>query len=150
MVLLLQNKIYDAIRKKWVSATPEELVRQYWIQVMVQELHFPINSLVVEKTLKEIPLLALPKRKIPNRRFDLICFHQKETEIKPLMMVEFKATSLSEDVFSQVIGYNFYIQAAFIAIANQTAIKVGWYCKEKNAYQAMDYLPTYQELKQWK
>jgi hypothetical protein len=33
--------IFDEIRKQWVRLTPEEWVRQNFVQYLLQELHYP-------------------------------------------------------------------------------------------------------------
>ena len=50
------KQVYHTIRQKWVAATPEEVVRQTWIQRMVQELKFPKESLLSKENLKCFPI----------------------------------------------------------------------------------------------
>ncbi len=51
--------IMDVIRKKWVRLTPEEWVRQNWIQYLIKTKSYPASLLSVEK---EIRLGELKKR----------------------------------------------------------------------------------------
>ena len=40
--------IFDGIRKKFVALTPEEWVRQNFVQFLKQEKHFPESLMAVE------------------------------------------------------------------------------------------------------
>ena len=42
-------KIFDIVRKKYVSLTPEEWVRQHLLHFMIKERKFPQSLLSVEK-----------------------------------------------------------------------------------------------------
>ncbi|NGX51615.1 MAG: hypothetical protein K1060chlam2_01488 [Chlamydiae bacterium] len=133
---LLSKQLYDSIRKKWIEATPEEIVRQRLLTFMVKELGYPKHSLAIEKSLSEL-VQDLP---VPNRRLDILCF---ETEsLKPLLLIECKAVPIHEKMFAQVMGYNAYIDAPLICLANQESIYLGW----KGREMSQEGLPTYLEL----
>ncbi|MBS1655721.1 MAG: type I restriction enzyme HsdR N-terminal domain-containing protein, partial [Bacteroidetes bacterium] len=51
--------IFDAIRKQWIVLTPEEWVRQNFINYLVKTLNYPVAMIAVEK---EIMLGELKKR----------------------------------------------------------------------------------------
>lgn len=148
MVLLRQSsKLYDSLRKKWVEATPEEKVRQKWIQIMVHELGFPSSMISLEKSLHEASLQGkgIP---LPNRRLDLICYTKNEEgTLAPLLMIEFKATPLHQEAIEQIIRYNTYIGSKYVAVASLGEIMMGTYNPEKNQYHFTKDLPPYQELK---
>jgi hypothetical protein len=61
-------------------------------------------------------------------------------------MVECKAVRLTDKVLQQVIGYNDYVCAYFIAVANSTSIQTGWYDKQKEDYCFVEGLPSFQDL----
>ena len=64
MELYRQNKkIYDPIRKRWVVATSEEIVRQKVLLCLTKNLGYPPQGIVVEKALSELP--HLEKKKCP-------------------------------------------------------------------------------------
>lgn len=100
--------IYDIIRKKYVTLTPEEWVRQHFIHYLIRVKHYPPALIAVEK---EIGLYGL------KRRFDLVCY---DREGKPYLIVECKAASvvLSQSVFDQVFGYNLIMAAPYVAVTN--------------------------------
>jgi len=136
MVLFPQNKrVYDFIRKKWVTATPEEIVRQRLLFFMVKNLGYPEESLTVEKKISEI----VQGSHIPNRRLDILCFNTQT--MRPLLLIECKATAIHERMFTQLIGYNFYIDASFICLANHKTVLLRW--KKGETRRG---IPNYSEL----
>lgn len=143
------HQIYCHIRKIWVAALPEELVRQRLVSHMIHNLGFPPSYLVLEKELRQMPHLIQDQRQFPDRRADLICFgkdiHHKHT-LYPLLLVECKAIKLTSKVFDQVVGYNHFLQAYFIAIVNEHEIKTGWYDQKKKEYVFVNNLPDYMTL----
>ncbi|MBS4169734.1 Uncharacterized protein NEOC95_000448 [Neochlamydia sp. AcF95] len=141
-----KQKIYCAIRKNWLIATPEELVRQQAIQLLIQHLGFPSSCIAVEKELQSLPHMKISTSLLPERRADIICYLPKENSLHPLLLVECKAVPLTSKEILQVIGYNRFIKASFIALINQTEHKLGWFDPELSDYQFVDYLPFYSDL----
>ncbi|MBK7435171.1 MAG: type I restriction enzyme HsdR N-terminal domain-containing protein [Chitinophagaceae bacterium] len=70
--------IFDPIRKQWVVLTPEEWVRQNFLQYLVLVRKFPASLIAVEK---EIRLGELKKR------FDIVIYDQ---QTKPRIIIECK------------------------------------------------------------
>lgn len=114
------REVFDPIRQVWVAATPEEVVRQMWIQRMIGELKFPRELLAVEKELRALPHLQEEKNLLPNRRIDLLSFMNT---IKPLLLIECKQAELTDEALDQVIGYNHYVKAPYVAIVNGSDIR---------------------------
>ena len=143
------QQIYCHLRKMWVTALPEELVRQRLISYMVNQLNFPQSYLVLEKELRQMPHLDGDLQQFPDRRADLICFskdiHPRHT-LYPLLLIECKAVKLTSKVVDQVVGYNHFLQAYFIAIVNSDEIRTGWYDREKKEYTFINTLPDYTSL----
>lgn len=147
--VVLMSPLFCPIRRAWVAAQPEEIVRHKLVSLMVEELGYPLSLLVVEKQLRQIPHLALSKRKFPNRRADLICMgkgiHSKHA-LYPLLLVECKAVPLTDKVLRQVTGYNHHLQSYFVAVANDKEVCVGWYDKQQKEYIFKNGLPHYSDL----
>ncbi len=143
-----ENKqLYCPIRRTWVAALPEEHVRQFFIQHMVGDCHFPQILIAVEKSLKQLPHLhAIDLCKIPDRRADIICFANKEDRLFPLLIVECKAIKLTKRVVNQVASYNRFVRAPFIAIVNLQEIRFGTYDLMKDEYTFIDHLPDFKHL----
>jgi Type I restriction enzyme R protein N terminus (HSDR_N) len=137
------------VRKEWVAATPEELVRQRLIALMINELGFPPSAIALEKALSQIPHVAQALHQPPLRRADIICFAKginPQYDLYPLLLIECKAVKLTPKVINQVASYNHYLQACFVCIANQEEIRTGWFDPETKAYRFVQHLPSYQEL----
>lgn len=142
--------LFCSIRKEWVAALPEEIVRQRVLLHMVEEKGFPASLVAVEQSLRLLPHLStIDRRRVPNRRADIICFTKDlktSSGLHPLLIVECKAIKLAPAIMNQIVGYNHFIGSCFIAIVNQEEMRTGWYDREKKDYSFVDFLPSYQEL----
>ncbi len=77
--------IFDVLRKSWVRLTPEEWVRQNFLQYLVLVKKYPSSLIAVEK---ELMLGELKKR------FDILVY---DFNHRPWMMVECKAMEIALD-----------------------------------------------------
>jgi hypothetical protein len=100
--------IFDELRKQWALLTPEEWVRQNFLQYLVQVKKYPASLIAVEK---EILLNGLKKR------FDMVVYNR---EMQPWMVVECKEMNvpLTQAVLDQVIRYNMVLQSFCLVITN--------------------------------
>lgn len=145
----MEEKVYCLIRKQHVAALPEEKIRQRLISLMIEALGFPFPYLAIEKNLKQMPHLQLTSQKIPNRRADLICYSKDIHPVHslyPLLLVECKAVPLKDAVIQQVVSYNQFLKAYFIAVANEKEVKTGWFDHQKKRYVFVEGMPCYQDL----
>jgi len=105
-----ENKqlIFDRIRKKYVVLTPEEWVRQNFIEYLIFEKNYPISIIAVEKQLIINGL---------NKRFDILIFN---TDGSSKIIVECKAPSvkITQDTFDQIARYNLKLNADFLIVTN--------------------------------
>jgi len=99
--------IFDEGRKKWVRLTPEEWVRQNFLQYLVQVKNVHLSLIAIEK---EVQLADVKKR------CDIVVYK----EHKPWMIVECKEMNvpLSEVVLAQVIRYNMALPVEYLVISN--------------------------------
>ena len=99
--------IFDEIRKKWIQITPEEWVRQNFIQWLMQRKQVPAALIAVEK---EIKLGELKKR------CDIVVY---KTAI-PWMIVECKEmeVAIDEAVMKQILNYNISLRVPYLIITN--------------------------------
>lgn len=104
--------IFDEIRKRWVVLTPEEWVRQNFLQYLIQVKCYPASLIAIEK---EIQLADLRKR------FDIVVYNKDH---KPFMIIECKEMNVALDnkVLDQVLRYNINLQVDYLVITN------GSYC----------------------
>lgn len=136
------------IRKIAVSALPEEKVRVWLLHELIYRLGYPSSSIAVEKDLSLIPHLRL-RNDLPRRRADIICFakgiHPNES-LYPLLLIECKAVKLTPRMVNQVIGYNYYLQAPFLALVNHEEMRMGWMESENQSYRFIPHLLPYKDL----
>ncbi len=127
-----QPYIFDSIRKKWVVLTPEEWVRQNFIQYLIVEKKYPKNNIAVEKKVKTFET---------NSRFDLVVY---DDEQKPLLIVECKSQKIQLDqaVVQQVLNYQSIIQSKYLMVTNGDLV-VGWLLGEK--VQQLKEIPLYED-----
>ena len=100
--------IFDEHRKIWVRLTPEEWVRQNFLQYLVKVRLYPVSLIAVEK---EIRLATLKKR------FDVLVYNSKH---EPWMMIECKSMEIIIDqkVMDQLLRYNMSVPVPFLVITN--------------------------------
>ncbi|GGH58188.1 hypothetical protein HNQ91_000374 [Filimonas zeae] len=99
--------IFDEVRCKWVRLTPEEWVRQNFIQYLVQVKGYPTSIMAVEKTIKLGEL---------KKRCDIVVYRQS----KPWMIIECKETDvpLNDAVAAQIFRYNITLDVDYLVVTN--------------------------------
>ncbi len=102
-----KDQLFDPFRKRWVILTPEEWVRQNFLQLLVQKHQVPASLIAIEKEIKWGET---------KKRFDILVY--KDT--KPWLIVECKEMNvpLSESVLRQVLHYNSKLETQYIVITN--------------------------------
>ena len=100
--------IFDGIRKKYIVLTPEEWVRQHFINYLVTEKKYPRSLIRVEGGLVFNEL---------RKRSDIVVYDRNGL---PWMIVECKAPSLqvSEATLAQASVYNSTLRAEYLCVTN--------------------------------
>src|SRR5689334_12958722 len=100
--------IFDGIRRKYLVLTPEEWVRQHFIQYLIQHLHYPKGLISPERGVIYNSLA---------KRTDICVF---DTTGKVCMLVECKASSvkINEATIRQATTYNQNIRAKYVVLTN--------------------------------
>ena len=100
--------VWDHIRRRWVTLTPEEWVRQHFSHWMTEQLGYPSARLGHEISLKQNGM---------QRRADAVFYGQ---DGRPLVIMEFKAPhiSISQKTFDQICRYNLVMQVPYLIISN--------------------------------
>jgi hypothetical protein len=104
--------IFDGIRKRWVTLTTEECVRQNIISYLLIEKKYPAKLFAIEK---EIRLGELKKR------CDVVIY---DKNMQPWMIIECKEmrVSLNVKVLEQTLRYHSSVPVPYLVITN------GSYC----------------------
>jgi hypothetical protein len=128
--------IFDEIRKKQIMLTPEEWVRQHFVQYLINSKGYPKTLIKLEGGLK---LHGMQKRS------DIVVFNPQGQKI---LMVECKAPDVTIDqkVFDQIARYNITHKVKLLAVTNGLQ---HYYCTidfNKHTYQFMAQLPMYSSL----
>lgn len=129
-------QIYDRLRRKFVALTPEEWVRQHFVEFIITHKGFP-QSLIAN----EIGITLNNTR----RRCDTVVYDNTAT---PLVIIEYKAPSveISQATFDQIVRYNMVLQAKYLIVSNG----LNHYCCSidytNQTYQFLKEIPSYSEL----
>jgi len=125
--------VFDTIRRKWLIAGPEELVRQLLVHYLLLEKGYSKGLIGIEKGLVVNGL---------ERRCDLLTY---DSEFTPFLLIECKAPKIKVDdkVFRQIAQYNMMLQVPYLAVTNGI---VTYCCKmdyEQRSFTFLDGLPEH-------
>lgn len=128
--------IFDRLRKQFVRLTPEELVRQQFINFLIEQKKFPEGLLANEVCIE----LANTKKRCDTVLYD--------KSLNPILLIEFKAPSIpiTQNTFDQIIRYNMILHVPWLIISNG----MEHYCCsvnfETNTYEFEKEIPDYHLL----
>jgi hypothetical protein len=126
------RQIYDAFRKKWVSLTPEEWVRQHMLHFIHVHCAYPANKIAVEHSIIVNGL---------KKRADILVYNRK---LEPWLLIECKNTTvlLNQEVMDQMLRYNLKLNVPFMAMTNGNGLFI---LKNQNGKaELLDILPVYE------
>jgi len=133
--------IFDPIRKKLIKLTPEELVRQQFVQYLIKEKQVPKEMIEIEVPLSYFKLNS-------RSRADIIVYALDKDERVPILIVECKANKvlLTDHVFNQVYRYEDLLLSNTIAVTNGIDLVVESWNEETERYDQVNGLPYYKDL----
>ena len=126
--------IFDEVRKQWLVLTPEEWVRQNFLQYLIQVKKYPASLMAIEKEVKLDEL---------RMRADIVVYNKSA---KPWMIVECKEMNikLDEKVLGQILRYHLSLSVSFLVITN------GTFCfgfeKANDIFSEINIFPAYPNL----
>jgi hypothetical protein len=128
--------LFDIIRKKNIVLTPEEWVRQHFVQYLIHQKHYPKTLIKLEGGLRLHGM---------SKRTDIVVFNPLGEKI---LLVECKAPAVAIDqkVFDQVARYNITHKVALLAVSNGLQ---HYYCRIdviNREYNFIEDLPDYGEI----
>jgi len=96
------------IRKKLLILSPEEWVRQHVLHFLMQQKHYPLSRLSVEKSIRYNGLI---------KRWDIVAY---DVDFKPKVLVECKQATIkiSIETLLQAASYQKIIQSENILLTN--------------------------------
>lgn len=103
-----QSEVFDIVRMKYVSLTPEEWVRQHFVNYLLVYKGYPKSLLTVEHPVIFNNL---------QQRADIVSFNRQG---KPVLVVECKSPSveLTREVYAQAARYNLTLKANHLVVTN--------------------------------
>lgn len=129
-------EIFDLLRKKYITLTPEEWVRQHFVHYLINEKNYP-SSLMANET--AIKLNSL------NKRCDTVVYNR---ELNPVVICEYKNPNIeiTQEVFDQIVRYNIVLRVSFLIVSNGIT---HYCCKmdyEHNTYEYLTEIPSYSDI----
>lgn len=128
--------IFDPLRSRYVALTPEEWVRQHFVNFLLTEKGYPQNLVGNEISIR---------LNNTQKRCDTIVY---DRFLSPLAIIEYKAPSVqvTKTTFDQIARYNMALQVRYLLISNG----LSHYCCRID-YETQDYaflkdIPFYNEL----
>ena len=126
--------VWDPLRKTEITATPEEQVRQWFINELRDTFRVPVHMMMSEVGFKF-------GRK--QYRADILIY---DREGNPLCIVECKRPSveITSCVVEQAMRYNAVLSVRFIIITNGNNTYL--YSRDGEKFVPMDHIPVYDEM----
>lgn len=130
-------EIFDPLRRKYIALTPEEWVRQHFVNYLINYKNYPASLMANEAGIKLNSL---------TRRCDTVVYNN---QLVPLMIVEYKESKvqITQNVFDQVVRYNTVLKVPYIVVSNGI---LHYCCRMNYEDQSFEYLtdiPEYQSLR---
>lgn len=128
--------VFDKLRGKYVTLTPEEWVRQHFVNYLVTEKKYP-GALIANE--KQIELNGQKKR------CDTVIYNK---ELQPLVIVEYKSpdVKITQEVFNQIVCYNIVLKVGYLIVSNG----LSHYCCRMNyetqTFEYLEDIPVYSAL----
>ena len=128
--------IWDRLRNRWVSLTPEEWVRQHFVEWLIAQKGFPAALMGNEVSLTQNGI---------SRRCDTIVGDRTGS---PLVIVEYKAPSIhiTQKTFDQIVRYNRVLKARYLIVSNGLAHYCCQVDYDNNSYRFLEDIPCYESL----
>lgn len=126
------KEIFCLIRKKWMVLTPEEWVRQHFLNLLIEHLEYPKGLIKLEHSMKYFK----------NAKRSDITVLDRDGNV--FLLVECKSTDVALDmkVMNQLSEYNKVLDSKYLAISN--GLKHFIWEKRGEAFHQRDQFPTYQ------
>ena len=100
--------IFDELRRKYVTLTPEEWVRQHFVHYLITFKKYPQGLIAneVSLTLNDT-----------TKRCDTVVY---DRQARPRIIVEYKAPhiEITQTVFDQITRYNMVLKVDYLIVSN--------------------------------
>lgn len=133
--------IYDILRRRYVTLTPEEWVRQHFIHYLIDHQSYPAGLMANEVSIR------MPGNYHNTRRCDTVLYHKQDCV--PQMLIEYKAPTvrLTQAIFNQVFAYNSVLRVPYLIMSNglqHICLQLDY---DTLTYHTLPAVPHYEDLK---
>lgn len=131
-------QIFDPLRKCHVALTPEEWVRQHFVNFLIESRGFPATLMANEVAITVNGM---------KRRCDTVVY---DKQLQPRVIVEYKAPTvkITKEVFAQISRYNLTLKVDYLIVSNG----LQHYCCRmdypNNSYSFLQEIPEYTKIVQ--
>ncbi len=131
-----KHEVLDPLRHRFVVLTPEEWVRQHFINFLVKHRGYPMALMA-----NEVELTVGEK----HLRCDSVLYDRHG---QPRMIMEYKAESvpLTEKVITQVTTYNMLMHVNYLIVSNGNTHLCMHYDEQTAKWTSSQDIPAYEEL----
>ena len=128
--------IWDSLRNRFVTLTPEEEVRQRFIATLITQKGYPAGRMGNE--------ISLIQNNI-KRRCDTVVYNKFGS---PCAIIEYKAPNIeiTQEVFNQITRYNSVLKVDYIIVSNGIRSYCCKFNYTNNTYTFMKDIPNYNEI----
>ncbi len=129
-------QIFDSLRQKFLVLTPEEWVRQHFVNYLISEKNYPKSLMANEASIKLNSMI---------RRCDTIVYNQ---QLDPIAICEYKnpKINITQETFDQIVRYNIVLRVKYLIVSNG----LNHYCckidYENNSYEFLKEIPNYKDI----
>lgn len=129
-------QILDVLRRKFITLTPEEWVRQHFVHFLIEHKGYPASLLANEIQLKCGDKVL---------RADSVLYSR---ELQPRMIIEYKAPHIpiTQKVFDQISVYNLLLHVDFLVVSNGLEHYICKMDYESKKYVFLETIPDYSDL----
>jgi hypothetical protein len=128
--------IFDSLRKKFVRLTPEEWVRQNFVQFLIDDKKYSVSLIAVEAGVK-----------VNNnpQRADLVVFDRSGN---PVLVAEFKSPEIkiSQQTVDQIVRYNMQLKVKYLIVSNGLEHFCCSIDYSENSYAFLPEIPDFAEI----
>ena len=131
-------QIFDPLRKYHVALTPEEWVRQHFVNFLIESRGFPAALMANEVAITVNGM---------KRRCDTVVY---DKQLQPRVIVEYKAPTvkITKEVFAQISRYNLTLKVDYLIVSNGLQHFCCRMDYPNNSYTFLQEIPEYTKIVQ--
>ena len=128
--------VLDILRRRYVTLTPEEMVRQFFINYLIEYKGYPSSLLANEVEMK------IGDKKV---RCDSLLY---DSALQPRMIIEYKAPDIqmTDKVVNQIVAYNTQLHVPYLMMTNGTQLLCLHFDEDTMRWKVMQEIPSYDIL----